>query len=69
VFDGGIMMIKKDSKVGRPPGRKKTTKIEILLEPELKESFMKNLQQENKCASIQIREWIVDYITDSKKNA
>jgi hypothetical protein len=68
-FLRGIYVTRKESKVGRPPGRKKTSKIEILLEPELKDNFMMYLHEENKCASVQIREWIVKYITNNEKNA
>lgn len=52
----------KKNRLGRPPGKKKTSKIEILLEPEIKSQFMELLKSEQKCASIQIREWILDYI-------
>ncbi|MBE2914151.1 antitoxin [Anoxybacillus flavithermus] len=49
-------------KAGRPPGRKKTSKIEILLEPEVKEQFMNCLRIEGKCASTEIGNWIREYI-------
>lgn len=48
--------------VGRPKGKKKTTKIEIVLEPNIKQAFMKSLHDNNQYASIVLREWIIDYI-------
>ncbi|WP_078433846.1 hypothetical protein [Metabacillus halosaccharovorans] len=48
--------------VGRPRGKKKTAKIEITIEPEIKEAFMKSLHENNQYASIVLREWIIDYI-------
>ncbi|OZM56878.1 antitoxin [Lottiidibacillus patelloidae] len=51
-------------KVGRPSGRKKTSKIEILLEPVTKEKFMEYLREEGKCASTEIGYWIRDYIRE-----
>jgi len=49
-------------KVGRPAGKRKTSKIEILLEPEIKELFMEALKSEGKCASTEIGYWIREYI-------
>lgn len=49
-------------KGGRPRGRKKTSKIEILLEPEVKSEFMECIKSEGKCASIEIGNWIKEYI-------
>lgn len=55
----------KERRPGRPAGRKKTSKLEVVLEPEIKQEFMDLLNKENKYCSIVIREWIVEYI---KKN-
>lgn len=52
---------------GRPRGKVKTSKIEVVLEPNLKNEFMNILQEENKYCSIVIREWIVDYVAEKKK--
>ena len=54
------------NKGGRPSGRIKTAKIEITLEPSVKEDFMTLLHSEGKNASVQIGEWIKDYIAASK---
>ena len=54
------------NKGGRPAGRIKTAKIEISLEPSVKEDFMSLLHSEGKTASVQIGEWIKDYIAASK---
>lgn len=39
---------------GRPAGRVKTAKIEIAIEPDIKEEFMELLRQEGKKASSEI---------------
>ena len=51
---------------GRPAGRMKTAKIEIAIEPEIKEEFMEILRSEGKKASIEIGVWIREYIRNSK---
>ncbi len=47
---------------GRPTGRRKTAKIEITIEPSIKEDFMKILKEEGKMASVEIGIWIREYI-------
>ena len=47
---------------GRPTGRVKTAKIEVLIEPEIKDAFMEKLRAEGKKASVEINTWIRDYI-------
>ena len=47
---------------GRPAGRKKTAKIEVLIEPEIKEEFMRLISDEGKTASAEIGVWIRQYI-------
>ena len=56
------------NKGGRPAGRIKTAKIEIALEPSVKEDFMTLLHSEGRSASVQIGEWIKDYIAASKNS-
>lgn len=53
---------KKKSNCGRPAGRRKTAKIEISIEPSVKDEFMKLLRSEGKSASVEIGLWIRDYI-------
>ncbi len=55
------------NKCGRPAGRIKTAKIEISLEPTVKEEFMALLHSEGKTASVQVGEWIKGYIAASKE--
>ncbi len=55
-----------NNKGGRPAGRIKTAKIEIALEPSVKDEFMSILHSEGKNASVQIGEWIKEYIAASK---
>lgn len=57
------------SHVGRPAGRKKTAKIEIVIEPAIKEEFMKIIAVEGKTASAEIGCWIRKYIKDMKNEA
>ena len=52
---------------GRPAGRMKTAKIEIAIEPEIKEEFMDILRSEGKKASIEIGVWIREYIKNAKQ--
>lgn len=56
-------------KVGRPSGRRKTSKIEICLEPSTKSKFMEYLKEEGKCASVEIGYWINEYIREHEKEA
>lgn len=52
---------------GRPVGRVKTAKIEIAIEPEIKEELMVLLRQEGKKASSEIGVWIREYIKKRKE--
>ena len=52
---------------GRPSGKIKTSKIEITVEPELKEQFMSIVHNNNQYCSILIREWIIEYIDRNNK--
>ena len=52
---------------GRPTGRMKTAKIEIAIEPEIKDEIMKLLRSEGKKASIEIGLWIREYIKERKE--
>lgn len=54
---------------GRPSGRMKTAKIEIAIEPDIKEEFMKIIRSEGKKASIEIGVWIREYIKAHKDNS
>lgn len=51
---------------GRPSGRLKTAKIEITIEPEIKDEFMAILKLEGKKASTEIGSWIRDYIKENR---
>ena len=56
--------MEKQSNCGRPAGRKKTSKIEVTIEPEVKEAFMELLHNEGKTASVEIGRWIREYIKE-----
>lgn len=60
------MTNKKKSNCGRPAGRRKTAKIEISIEPTVKEEFMTLLRSEGKTASVEIGLWIRDYIKNNR---
>lgn len=59
--------MEKQNNVGRPTGRKKTSKIEVSIEPVIKEEFMDILHKEGKTASVEIGQWIRDYIKEKTK--
>ena len=50
------------------PAEKKTAKIEIVLEPNIKAEFMELIASEGKTASVEIGAWIRQYIKDMKKS-
>ena len=54
------------SRGGRPAGRKKTAKIEIVLEPNIKAEFMELISSEGKNDSVEIGAWIRQYIKATK---
>ncbi len=53
--------------VGRPSGRKKTAKIEIAIEPEIKEEFMSICYSKGYVPSSQLYRYIREFISDNKK--
>lgn len=55
-------MNKEKRSCGRPSGRIKTAKIEITIEPEIKDAFMEKLRSEGKKASTEIGLWIREYL-------
>lgn len=62
------MSTEKETKnIGRPAGRRKTAKIEISIEPEIKDEFMAICYNEGKTASTQIYQYIRAYIKKYKK--
>ena len=60
----GTNMKQMSSPCGRPAGRKKTAKIEVVIEPAIKEEFMKIIASEGKTASVEIGCWIRQYIKE-----
>lgn len=52
---------------GRPAGRKKTAKIEIAIEPEIKDMFMDMCHREGISASIKIYQYIRELIKQNKE--
>lgn len=58
-------MKRSSSHCGRPVGRRKTAKIEVVLEPAIKEEFMKIIANEGKSASVEIGSWIRQYIKNA----
>lgn len=58
---------KENRNCGRPAGRRKTAKIEIALEPEVKDEFMTICYEEGRTASTQLYQYIREYIKLYKK--
>ncbi len=54
-------------KRGRPAGKIKTAKIEITIEPEIKDQFMYIVHEQNLYCSTIIREWMIEYIAKNNK--
>jgi hypothetical protein len=54
---------------GRPKGRKKTSKIEIAIEPRIKQKFMDLVALEGMTASGQICNWIREYIRKHEEDS
>lgn len=52
---------------GRPSGRRKTAKIEISIEPNVKGEFMSLLREQGKTASVEIGLWIREYIKNNQE--
>lgn len=52
---------------GRPAGRRKTAKIEIAIEPEVKDEFMSICYEEGLTASTQIYQYIREFIKSYNK--
>ncbi len=61
-------MDKKMNVGGRPKGRKKTSKIEVAIEPSIKQEFMKLLAAEGMTASGKICNWIREYIKENEED-
>lgn len=54
---------------GRPAGRRKTAKIEVVIEPEIKEKFMRIITNEGSTASVELGRWIRNYIKEKCENS
>ena len=61
------MIILKKKRPGRPSGKVKTAKIEVAIEPKIKDTFMETLEDKDIQASVLLREWIINYIEDQNK--
>ena len=55
--------------VGRPSGRVKTAKIEVSIEPDIKDAFMEKLSSEGKKASTEIGLWIREYVKSNQEGS
>lgn len=53
---------------GRPPGRRKTAKIEIAIEPEIKDRFMDICYKEGRNASAELYQYIRRFIKEHKED-
>lgn len=50
---------------GRPKGQKKTSKIQVMIEPEIKEEFRRITESNGSNPSVKICELIVEYIKEN----
>lgn len=64
-MEGIAMTNNKKNNGGRPAGRIKTAKIEISIEPSVKEEFMTLLREQGKTASVEIGLWIREYLKNN----
>ena len=62
LWEGITMTNNKKNNGGRPAGRRKTAKIEISIEPSVKEEFMNLMRVQGKMASVEIGLWIREYL-------
>lgn len=51
---------------GRPKGAKKTSKIQIMIEPEIKEEFTRIAESNGSNVSMKIHEFIFKYIRENR---
>lgn len=49
-------------KSGRPRGQKKTSRIQVMVEPETKEEFRRITESNGSNPSVKINEFIIEYI-------
>lgn len=69
-MEGIAMTNNKKNNGGRPARRRKTAKIELSIEPNVKEEFMFLLHEQGKTASVEIGLWIREYLKEhAGKNA
>lgn len=54
-------------KSGRPKGQKKTSRIQIMIEPEIKEEFRRITESNGSNPSVKICELIIEYIKENNK--
>ena len=53
-------------KIGRPKGQNKTSRLEIMINPEIKEKFVKLTKIIGSNPSVKINEMIIKYITENE---
>lgn len=63
-----VLSMTKKANCGRPAGRKKTSKIEVTIEPDVKDAFMKLIHDDGKTASTEIGQWIREYIKEKSED-
>lgn len=61
------MYVKKGS-VGRPRGKTKTSRLEIMINPEMKEEFKYFTELNGTNPSVKVCEMIARYITENKRD-
>lgn len=53
-------------KIGRPKGQNKTSRLEIMINPKIKEKFVKLTKSMGSNPSVKINEMIIKYITENE---
>lgn len=60
-------MVEKKNKVGRPKGQKKTSRLEVMMRPDVKNKFINITKNNGSNPSVKINEMIIKYIKESEE--
>lgn len=62
-----MVMTTKKSRAGRPKGKNKTSRLEVMVSPEIKDKFVSLTRDNGSNPSVKINEMIISYIKESEK--
>ena len=60
-------MVEKKNKVGRPKGQKKTSRLEVMMSPDVKNKFINITKNNGSNPSVKINEMVIKYIKESEE--